>query len=264
MQKAISSTLLLFPLTLSVTCTLAAIPFTMDADCQRLAAGQSATLIASGTNGANPGWRVTGGTCTVPSSGNPGMVTPPAGPGTQHCEIEGSITLLGGRSSVSKTFDWSSFVISASPNTVTPHQLVSLTTQPPSPVNWSIFAPVSYSRSLSGPSSQLQMPIEPSACQQEVWTFRGQNPFDASDYSEAQVSIGCPLGMTWYSIAGFEQGQAAGSDRILRLFVDLGVNFPFPYRSRSHRHRHPGRKTQRCRTGGGIVGRSGISPGRDR
>jgi hypothetical protein len=233
MQKAISGTLLLFPLTLSVTCTLAAFPFTMDADRQRLGPGQSATLIANGTNGASPAWSVIKGTCTVPTSGNPVVVTPPAGPGTQHCEIEGSIALPGGRSSISKTFDWSSFVISAYPNTVTPHELVSLTTQPPSPVNWSISAPVSYSRSLPGPSSQLQMPVEPSACRQETWTFRGQNPFDAGDYSEAQVSIGCPLGMTWYSIAGFEQGQAAGSDRILRLFVDLGVNFPFPYRPHS-------------------------------
>jgi hypothetical protein len=72
-----------------------------------------------------------------------------------------------------------------------------------------------------------------SSCREEVWTFRGQNPFNASDYSEANVTIGCPLGMTWHSVVGVEQGQASGSDRIFRLFIDLGVNFPFPYRHQS-------------------------------
>lgn len=230
MPAAIQSTLLLFPLTLSVTCTLAASSFTVDADRQRLGPGQSATLIASGTAGANPGWNVIAGTCTVPLSGNPVTVTPPAGNGVHHCEIEGSITLPGGHSSVSKTFDWSSFFISAVADLVAPHQLISLTTQPSSSVDWSISAPASHARSLAGPSSQLQTPVEPSACQQGVWTFRGQNPADASDYSEANVTIGCPLGMTWHSMAGVEQGQASGSGRIFRLFVDLGINFPFPYR----------------------------------
>ena len=233
MPAAIQSTLLLFPLTLSVTCTLAASSFTVDADRQRLGPGQSATLIASGTAGANPSWSVIAGTCTISASGNPVTVTPPAGNGVHHCEIEGAITLPVGHSSVSKTFDWSSFFISAVPDRVAPHQLVSLTTQPASTVNWSISAPVSNSRALSGPSSQLQTPVEPSSCQQEVWTFRGQNPADASDYSEANVTIGCPQGMTWHSIVGVEQGQASSSDRIFRLFIDLGVNFPFPYRHNS-------------------------------
>jgi hypothetical protein len=234
MPAAIQSTLLLFPLTLSVTCTLAATSFTVDADRQRLGPGQSATLIASGTSGANPGWNVIAGTCTVSTFGNPVTVTPPAGYGVHHCEIEGAITLPGGHSSVSKTFDWSSFFISAVPDHVAPHQLVSLTTQPASTVNWSISAPVSNSRALSGPSSQLQTPVEPSSCQREVWTFRGQNPADASDFSEVNVTVGCPQGMTWHSIVGVEQGQASGSDRIFRLFIDLGVNFPFPYRHNSH------------------------------
>jgi hypothetical protein len=233
MPAAIQSTLLLFPLTLSITCTLAAAPFTINADRQRLGPGQSATLIAGGTSGANPGWNVIAGTCTVSASGNPVTVTPPPGNATHHCEIEGSITLPGGHSSVSKIFDWSSFFISAVPDHVTPHQLVSLTTQPALVVDWSISAPVSQARSLAGPSSQLQAPVDPSACQPEVWTFRGQNPADASDYSEANVTVACPLGMTWHSMAGFEQGQAAGSDRILRLFIELGVNFPFPYRHQS-------------------------------
>jgi hypothetical protein len=233
MPAPIQSTLLLFPLTLSVTLSLAATSFTVEADRQRLGPGQSATLIASGTAGANPGWNVIAGTCTVSASGNPVTVTPPAGNGVHHCEIEGSITVPGGHSSVSKTIDWSSFFISAVPDLVTPHQLVSLTTQPASSVDWSISAPSSHSRSLAGPSSQLQTLVEPSSCQQEVWTFRGQNPADASDYSEANVTIGCPLGMTWHSIVGVEQGQAAGSGRIFRLSVDLGVNFPFPYRHNS-------------------------------
>ena len=233
MQTVVHGALLLFPFTLSVTCTLAATPFAIEADRQRLGPGQSATVIASGTNGANPGWNVIAGSCTVPVSGNPVTVAPPAGNGTHHCEIEGYLTAPGGHSSVSKTFDWSSFFISALPDRVTPHQLISLTTQPVSNVNWSISAPVSHSRSLSGPSSQLQMPVEPSACQPEVWTFRGQNPADASDYSETNVTVGCPLGMTWHSIIGVEQGQASGSDRIFRLFVDLGINFPFPYRHHS-------------------------------
>jgi len=230
MPTAISGTLALFPLTLSVTCTLAAVPFTIEADRQRLGPGQAATLVASGTSGANPGWNVIAGTCTVPPAGNPVSVTPPAGNGVHRCEIEGSITLSGGHSSVSKTFDWSSFTISAVPDRVTPHQLVSLTTQPASTVNWSISAPVAHSRSLPRPGSQLQTPVEPSSCQQEVWTFRGQNPDDASDYAEADVTVACPLGMTWHSITGVEQGQASGSARIFRLFIDLGVNFPFPYR----------------------------------
>lgn len=110
MPAAIQSTLLFFPLTLSVTCTLAATSFAVDADRQRLGPGQSATLIASGTSGANPGWNVIAGTCSVPPSGNPVTVTPPAGNGVHHCEIEGSIILPGGHSSVSKTFDWSSFL----------------------------------------------------------------------------------------------------------------------------------------------------------
>ena len=230
MQKAIHGTLMLFPVTLCVTSSLAATAFTIEADRQRLAPGQSATLTASGTNGANPGWVVIAGACTVPPSGNPVTVTSPSGNGTHHCEIEGSIVAASGHSRVSRTFDWSSFSISATPERVTPHQVVSLTTQPPSNVDWSISAPVSHSRALSGPSTQLETPVEPSSCQQEVWTFRGQNPADASDYSEASVNIGCPLGMTWHSMAGVEQGQASGSDRIFRLFVDLGVNFPFPYR----------------------------------
>ena len=233
MPAAIQSTLLLFPLTLSVTCTLAATSFTIDADRQRLGPGQSATLIASGTAGANPGWNVIAGTCTVSASGNPVTVTPPPGNATHHCEIEGSITLPGGHSGVSKTFDWSSFFISAVPDRATPHQLISLATQPASIVNWSISAPVAYSRSLPGPGNQLETPVEPSVCQQEVWTFRGQNPADASDYSEANITVGCPLGMVWHSMAGVEQGQASGSNRILRLFVDLGVDFPFPYRHNS-------------------------------
>jgi hypothetical protein len=221
---------MLFPFTLCVSCSLAAIPFTIDADRQRLGPGQNATLIASGTNGTNPGWKVIAGTCSIPSSGNPVTVTPAAGKGTQHCEIEGSIVGPGGHSSVSRTFDWSSFFISAVPDRATPHQLVNLTTQPASIVNWSISAPASHSRSLPGPSSQLETSVAPSSCQQEVWTFRGQNPADANDYSETNVAIGCPLGMIWHSIVGVEQGQAAGSDRIFRLFVDLGVNVPFPYR----------------------------------
>jgi hypothetical protein len=233
MPTAISGTFLLFPLTLSVTCTLAAASFTIDADRQRLGPGQTATLIASGTNGANPSWNVIAGTCAVSPSGNPVTVTPPAGNGVHHCEIEGSSTLPGGHSSVSKTFDWSSFFISAVPDRVTPHQLVSLTTQPSSMVDWSISAPIVHSHALSGPSSQLQTPVDPSSCRQEVWTFRGQNPADANDYSEADVTVGCPLGMTWHSMAGVEQGQASGSDRIFRLFIDLGVNFPFPYRHNS-------------------------------
>src|ERR1700676_3246776 len=130
MPTAMHGTLMLFPLTLSVTCTLAAIPFTIEADRQRLGPGQSATVLASGTNGANPGWRVIAGTCMVPSSGNPVAVTPPPGNGTHHCEIEGSVVGAGGHSSVSRTFDWSSFSISAVPDRVTPHQLVSLTTTP--------------------------------------------------------------------------------------------------------------------------------------
>src|SRR5579864_7296691 len=129
MQSTISGTLLLFPFTLGVAGSLAATPFTIDADRQRLGPGQSATLTASGTNGANPGWRVIAGGCTVPATGNPVPVTPPPGNGTQHCEIEGSITASGGHSSVTKTFDWSSFSVSAVPDRVTPHQLVSLTTQ---------------------------------------------------------------------------------------------------------------------------------------
>jgi hypothetical protein len=75
--------------------------------------------------------------------------------------------------------------------------------------------------------------VDPSSCREEVWTFRGQNPFNSNDYSEANVTIGCPLGMTWHSVVGVEQGQASGSDRIFRLFIDLGVNFPFPYRPHS-------------------------------
>ena len=47
------------------------------------------------------------------------------------------------------------------------------------------------------------------------------------------MTVGCPLGMTWHSMAGVEQGQASGSDRIFRLFIDLGVNFPFPYHHNS-------------------------------
>src|SRR6202043_4278592 len=137
MPAAIQGTLLFFPLTLSVTCTLAATSFTVDADRQRLGPGQSATLIASGTAGANPGWNVIAGTCTVSASGNPVTVTPPAGNGVHHCEIEGSITLPGGHSSVSKTFDWSSFFISAVPDLLAPHQLVSLTTHPALSVDWS-------------------------------------------------------------------------------------------------------------------------------
>jgi hypothetical protein len=233
MHSAIHGTLMLFPFTLCISSSLAATPFTIEADRQRLGPGQAATLTASGTNGANPGWRVIAGSCTVPASGNPVPVTPPAGNGTQHCEIEGSIAAPGGRSSITRIFDWSSFTVSAVPDRVTAHQFVSLTTQPVSTVNWSISAPVSHSRSLSGTSSQLQTPVEPSSCLQEVWTFRGQNPADASDYSEANVAIGCPLGMTWHSVAGIEQGQAAGSSRIFRLFIDLGVNFPFPYRHHS-------------------------------
>jgi len=233
MPTAIQSTLMLFPFTLCVANSLAATPFTIEADRQRLGPGQTATLVASGTNGANPVWSLIAGTCNVPPSGNPVTVTPPPGNGTHHCEIQASVVMSGGRSSVSRTFDWSSFFISAVPNRVTPHQLVSLTTQPASSVNWSISAPASQSRSLPGSGSQLQAPVEPASCQQEVWTFRGQNPADANDYSEANVTIGCPLGMTWHSIAGVEQGQASGSDRIFRLFVDLGVNFPFPYRHQS-------------------------------
>jgi hypothetical protein len=233
MPTVVHSTLLLFPFTLCVSCSVAAPPFTIEADRQHLGPGQNATLTASGTNGANPGWRVIAGSCTVPAEGNPVTVTPPAGRGSHYCEIESSITTAGGRSTVSRTFYWSSFSISAVPDRVTPHQLISLTTQPATAVNWSISAPVAHSRSLSGPSSQLQTPVDPSSCQQEAWTFRGQNPADASDYSEASVTIGCPLGMTWHSIAGIEQGQAAGSNRIFRLFIDLGVNFPFPYRYHS-------------------------------
>jgi hypothetical protein len=230
MQKAIQGTFMLFPFTLCVASSLAATPFTIDADRQRLGPGQSATLTASGTNGANPGWVVIAGSCSVPGFGNPVTVTPPAGDGRHHCEVEGSIVVPGGHSRVSQIFDWSSFSISAVSDRVTPHQLITLTTQPPANVNWSVSAPNSNSRLLAGPSSQLQTSAEPSSCQQEVWTFRGQNPADASDYSEANVTIGCPLGMTWHSMVGFEQGQASGSDRIFRLFVDLGVNFPFPYR----------------------------------
>lgn len=233
MQTAIRGTLLLAPFTLNVTCTLAATPFTIEADRQRLGPGQNATLTAGGTNGANPGWHVIAGGCTVPASGNPIAVTPPAGSGTHHCEIEGSVVAPGGHSSVSITFDWSSFSISAVPDRVTPHQIVSLTTQPATIVNWSISAPVTHSRSLPGANSQLQTPLDPSSCREEVWTFRGQNPADAADYSEASVAIACPLGMTWHSAIGIEQGQAAGSNRISRLFADLGANFPFPYRHHS-------------------------------
>jgi hypothetical protein len=233
MQTAIRGTLMLFPFTLCLTSSLAATPFTIEAESQRLGPGHSATLTASGTNGAIPGWNVIAGGCTVPASGNPVTVTPPAGNGTHHCEIEGYITASGGRSSVSKTFDWSSFSISAVPDRATPHQLISLTTQPASNVNWSISGPASHSRSLPGLGTELRTPLEPSSCQQEVWTFRGQNPGDASDYSEANVTVNCPLGMTWHSVVGIEQGQASGSNRIFRLFVDLGVNFPFPYRHHS-------------------------------
>ena len=233
MQTAIRGTLLLVPFTLSVTGTLAATPFTIEADRQRLGPGQNATLTASGTNGANPGWHVIAGGCTVPAAGNPVAVTPPAGGGTHHCEIEGFIIAPGGHSNVGMTFDWSSFSISAVPDRVTPHQIVNLTTLPATIVNWSISAPVAHSRSLPGPGSQVQTPLDPSSCREEVWTFRGQNPNDSADYSEANVSIVCPLGMTWHSAIGIEQGQAAGSNRISRLFVDLGANFPFPYRHSS-------------------------------
>ena len=233
MQKAIHGPLILFPFTLCISCSLAATPFTIEADRQRLGPGQSATLTASGTNGATPAWNVIAGRCTTLASGNPVSVSPPAGNGTQHCEIEGSIASPSGHSSVSRTFDWSSFSVSAVPDRITPHQLVSLTTQPVSNVNWSISAPVSHLRSLPGPSSQLQIAVDPSSCREEVWTFRGQNPFNANDYSEANITIGCPLGMSWHSVVGVEQGQASGSDRIFRLFIDLGVNFPFPYRHHS-------------------------------
>jgi hypothetical protein len=233
MQTAFPGTLMLFPFTLCVSCSLAASPFTIEADRQRLGPGQNATLTASGTNGATPAWTVIAGTCTVSLSGNPVTVTPQAGNGPHHCEIEGSIVGASGHSSVSRTFDWSSFVISAVPDRATPHQLVSLTTQPASIVNWSVSAPGSQARLLPEPSSRLETPVAPSSCKQEVWTFRGQNPADANDYSEATVAIACPLGMTWHSIVGVEQGQASGSDRIFRLSVDLGVNFPFPYRHNS-------------------------------
>ena len=233
MQTAIHGTLLLFPFTLCFTSSVAAAPFSVEADRQRLGPGQNATLTASGTNGVVPGWNVIAGSCTVPAAGNPVTVAPPAGNGTHHCQVEGSVIAPGGSSSVSKTFDWSSFSISALPDRVTPHQWVSLTTQPVSNVNWSISAPVAHSRSLPGPATELQTPVEPSSCRQEVWTFRGQNPADANDYSEASVTIACPLGMTWQSVMGVEQGQASGSSRILRLFVDLGINFPFPYRHHS-------------------------------
>src|SRR5947209_4733493 len=136
MQKAIHGTIMLFPFTLCISCSLAATPFTIEADRQRLGPGQSATLTASGTNGATPA----------------------------------------------------------------------------SNVNWSISATVSHLRSLPSPSSQLQTPVDPSSCREEVWTFRGQNPFNANDYFEANVAIGCPLGMTWHSVVGVEQGQASGSD----------------------------------------------------
>src|SRR5579864_7621005 len=126
MQPAIQSTILLFPFTLCVSCSLAAAPFTIEADRQRFGPGQSATLTAGGTNGATPAWNVIAGGCAVPAAGNPVSVAPPAGNGTHHCEIEGSITSPSGHSSVSRTFDWSSFSVSAVPDRVTPHGFVSL------------------------------------------------------------------------------------------------------------------------------------------
>jgi hypothetical protein len=71
MPTAIHGTIMLFPFTLCVTCSLAATPFTIDADRQRLAPGQSATLTAGGTNGGTPGWNVIAGGCAGPSSGEP-------------------------------------------------------------------------------------------------------------------------------------------------------------------------------------------------
>ena len=233
MQTALSGTLLVFPFTLCFTCSVAAAPFSVEADRQRLGPGETATLTASGTNGVVPGWIVTAGTCLIPSAGNPIKVAPPPGNGAHHCQVEGTVVALEGRSSASRTFDWSSFSVSAIPDRATPHQSVTLMTQPASNVNWSISAPSAHSRALGGPVSQSQMTLDPSACEQEVWTFRGQNPADANDYSEARVVIACPVGMTWHSVMGLEQGQAAGSSRIFRLFVDLGINFPFPYRHRS-------------------------------
>ena len=105
MQPAIHGTLLLFPFTLCFSCSLAADPFSVEADRQRLGPGQNATLTAGGTNGVVPGWNVIAGACTVPASGNPVTVAPAPGNGTHHCQIEGSIVAPGGRSSVSKTFD---------------------------------------------------------------------------------------------------------------------------------------------------------------
>jgi hypothetical protein len=56
--------------------------------------------------------------------------------------------------------------------------------------------------------------------------FASESPADANDRSETTVTLGCRLGMAWHSIVGFEQGQASGSDRIFRLFVDLNSKLP--------------------------------------
>ena len=204
--------------------------FSVQADRQRLGPGQKATLTASGNDKTEPQWLVKNGNCKLSAGKGTSTEVSPPGSGAAECEVEGSVTRDSGTSSDSKQLSWSSFSVLADKTHVEPGGKVNLSTTQGKKVLWSVTAPSSRARALtSAEVDNLEQTVGDSAsCQAEVWTFRGADPHEAKDYAETDVAVVCPVGMEWHAVAGVEQGQAAGSDRIFRLSVDLGVNFPLP------------------------------------